>query len=73
MPVWDELAPCRDSGEARNTKYGRGTGGAYLRHPYEFEVQERVMPGWDEVATCREPGEASNANPDGGTVGSVTP
>ena len=38
------------------------------RHPYAFEVQERVMPGWDEMAPCRDTREARNANPDGAPV-----
>ena len=66
MPGWDEVAPCRDPGEARNTNPDRGTGGAVPPSPIAFEVQERVMPGCVEVAQCRDPGEARNANPDGG-------
>ena len=30
MPVWDEVAQCRDPGEARNTNPDGGTGGAVL-------------------------------------------
>ena len=43
------------------------------RHPYAFEVQERVMPAWDEVAPCRDPGEARNTNPDEGNGGAAAP
>ena len=46
---------------------------SYLRHPYAFEVEERVMPGWDEVAPCRDSSEALNTSPDGGTGGDLSP
>ena len=71
MPGWDEVAQCRDTGEARNANPDGGTGGAVPPSPIAFEVQERVMPGWDEVAPCRDPCEARNTNPDGGTGGAV--
>jgi len=69
MPVWDEVALCRDSGEARNTIPEGAPVETYLqRHTYAFEVQERVMPGWEEVAPGRDTGEARNTNPDGAPV-----
>jgi len=74
MPEWDEVAPCRDTSEARNTNPDGAP--VYLynsRHPYAFEVQERVIARWDEVGPCRDPGEARNSNPDVGTVGAVPP
>jgi hypothetical protein len=56
MQGWNEVAPCRVPREARNNPDG-GTGAAYLqRHPYAFEVQERVIARWDEVVQFRDPG-----------------
>jgi hypothetical protein len=67
MPGWDEVAQCRDTGEARNANPDGGTGGAVPPSPIAFEVQERVMPGWDQLAPCRDQGEARNTNPEGVT------
>jgi hypothetical protein len=72
-PGWNEVAPSRDTCEARNTNPDGAPVVSYLkRHPYAFEVEERVMPGC-EVAPCRDSSEVRNTNPDGGTGADLPP
>jgi len=74
MPGWDQVArvaiPVRLATPIRS---GAPVEPNLQRHPYAFEVEERVMPGWDVMAPCRDPREARNTNPDGGIGGGVPP